>query len=109
MIGGDYQGKNPEIPNANVTFVGDTVALKADATDCGNGGKVILWGEEGTGFFGEIFARGGELGGDGGFVEVSSPGHLDFNGIADRSSPQGKDGMLFLDPCNVTIYSSGNT
>ncbi|MGE3535248.1 MAG: filamentous hemagglutinin N-terminal domain-containing protein, partial [Parachlamydiales bacterium] len=109
LIGGDYQGKNPEIPNANVTFVGDTVALKADATDCGNGGKVILWGEEGTGFFGEIFARGGELGGDGGFVEVSSPGHLDFNGIADRSSPQGKDGMLFLDPCNVTISTSGNT
>ena len=31
LIGGDYQGKNPDIPNAEATSVGKDVVIKADA------------------------------------------------------------------------------
>ena len=37
----------------------------------GDGGKIILWSDEKTGFYGSLSAQGGPLGGDGGFAEVS--------------------------------------
>ena len=109
LIGGDYQGNNPEISNAEVTYVAEKAQIRADAASDGNGGKVILWGDRGTGFFGTISARGGEVGGDGGFVEVSSPQYLDFAGKVDTSAPQGKTGLLLLDPCTVTISTAMST
>jgi len=50
---------------------------------------------------GTIFARGGLNGGDGGFVEVSSHGVLDFVGTVDNRAPQGAAGTLLLDPMDV--------
>ena len=103
LIGGDQSGSNPNILNAKTTYIEKTASINADAILDGNGGKVIAWADESTCFYGNISARGGQNGGDGGFVEVSGRLCLDFNGIADRLAPQGEAGMLLLDPTDITI------
>ena len=106
LVGGDYQGNNPEIPNAQGVYLGKNARIDADAIVEGNGGKVILWGDIANGFFGKVSAQGGKEGGDGGFVEVSSMGNLSFNGLAMTLAPKGKVGTLLLDPTNVVISSA---
>ncbi|MBS0359704.1 MAG: hypothetical protein JSS53_10575 [Proteobacteria bacterium] len=107
LIGGDYQGKNKQIQNANVTYVAKSVKIDASALDVGDGGKVVVWSDNTTRFYGDVLALGGANGGDGGFVEVSGKENLSFHGTADTRSPFGKMGMLLLDPKNITIASSG--
>ena len=80
LVGGDYQGKNPDILNAEYTFVEPGVRIYADSLKGGNGGKVIFWSDVATYFYGKISAQGGPLGGDGGFVEVSGD-FLDYKGL----------------------------
>ena len=97
MIGGDWQGKNPNIKNATNTTVEQGAKIKADAIDQGNGGKVVIWSNDKTFFDGFISARGGANGGDGGKVETS--GHtLVATGKVDTTAPYGKTGMWLLDP-----------
>ncbi|HLF98665.1 MAG TPA: filamentous hemagglutinin N-terminal domain-containing protein [Methylococcaceae bacterium] len=106
LVGGDYQGKNPDIHNAKQTYVAATATLKADALSEGDGGKVIVWGDETTQAYGQISARGGAEGGDGGFIETSGA-WLDVYGIrVDASAPLGKGGEWLLDPNNITIDSA---
>ncbi|MCP3954364.1 MAG: hypothetical protein GY697_19435, partial [Desulfobacterales bacterium] len=109
LIGGDYQGKNPQIVNAKRTFVGKDASIEADALDEGDGGKVIVWADEITGYYGDIIARGGLNGGDGGFIEVSGKETLDFKGTADASAPNGDTGTLLLDPGTLTIIDTDGT
>lgn len=106
LIGGDYQGSNPEILNATNTYVGPDVIIDANALVNGDGGKVIIWGDEAAYFYGNVNARGGISGGDGGLVEISGK-YLDFNGFTDRSAPQGNPGTLLLDPINIQIILPG--
>ncbi len=105
LIGGDFQGKNPDIQNAIFTYVGQDAEIKVDALENGNGGRVIVWSDEATYHYGQISARGGELGGDGGFVEVSGK-NLDFHGLVDTRAPLGEIGTLFLDPNDIEIKTA---
>ncbi|HQE40036.1 MAG TPA: filamentous hemagglutinin N-terminal domain-containing protein, partial [Zoogloea sp.] len=105
LIGGNYQGQGPE-HNATRTFVGRDVSISADAVTGGNGGKVIVWADDWTRFYGAISARGGVRAGDGGFVEVSGKHNLTFDGNVETSAPAGKMGMLFLDPADLHIVAS---
>ncbi len=104
-VGGDYQGLNAGVPNAERTYVDEAAVIKADATQQGDGGRVIVWSDEMTRMHGRISARGGAQGGDGGFAEVSGRQHLEFTGLADLRAPQGAMGTLLLDPQDVTIFS----
>lgn len=106
LVGGDYQGKNATVQNAQFTYLGKDAVIKADATDNGNGGKVILWSDDVTRAYGSVFARGGANGGDGGFVETSGKGYLDFQAQVNTLAPHGKIGSLLLDPTNITIVAS---
>ncbi|MBI5911821.1 MAG: autotransporter-associated beta strand repeat-containing protein, partial [Betaproteobacteria bacterium] len=109
LVGGDYQGKNPDVQNALQTYVGPGARIVADAIYSGNGGKVIIWADDITRFYGDISARGGAQGGDGGFVEVSGKDHLVFRGKVDTLAPHGKTGTLLLDPADITILNgTGN-
>ena len=110
LIGGDYQGKNAEIQNAFRTYVGEDAVISASAGTSGDGGKVIVWADEVTRFYGSVLATGGSLSGDGGFVEVSGKGSLNFHAhqIA-LGSVNGIDGTLLLDPLNITISSSADS
>ena len=107
LVGGDYHGANPNIGNAQATYVGPDAEIRADALSLGNGGKVILWSDDITRFYGTIFARGGSLGGNGGFVETSSGDSLSFNGFVSTLAPAGVGGSLLLDPKNIFITSAG--
>ncbi len=101
-IGGNFQGQG-RIPTAQRTYIDTGVNINADALTTGNGGTVIVWAEETTGFYGNISSRGGAISGNGGFVEVSGKQHLIFRGDVDTSAVNGVAGTLLLDPVNITI------
>jgi filamentous hemagglutinin family protein len=102
LIGGDEHGANPNIPDAEQAYVGPDAQVMAGALMLGNGGKIILWGNETTQAYGKLNARGGALGGSGGFVETSAPS-LDARGMPDISAPNGKGGIWLLDPSDIFI------
>ncbi|MGK5051977.1 YDG domain-containing protein [Janthinobacterium sp. RB2P8] len=103
LVGGDYQGGNASVRNAATTSVGTGVTLNADATGKGDGGKVVVWSDEKTVFAGDVSARGGAAGGDGGMLEVSGKQTLYFGGTANAHAPKGKSGTLLLDPKDIYI------
>jgi filamentous hemagglutinin family protein len=107
LVGGDLQGKNPAVPNATRTGINFSTKITADAKTTGDGGKVIVWSDEKTEFFGSISARGGAQSGDGGSIEVSGKENLVFGGTADAGAPNGKPGTLLLDPKFIVIDSAG--
>jgi len=106
LLGGDYLGANPGVRNAEATVLGEGARILADATATGAGGKIILWSEGYTGFFGEVFARGGPVSGDGGFIETSSRNNLQAFGWAEVSAPRGAAGLWLLDPASITISAA---
>ena len=105
LIGGNYLGQGPE-PNAKVAVLTPGAQVEANALDQGNGGRVILWSDEYTGFYGKISARGGANGGDGGFVETSSKANLQAMGQVKVTAPQGLGGTWLLDPADVDIQAN---
>ncbi|MEM9538539.1 MAG: CHAT domain-containing protein [Cyanobacteria bacterium P01_E01_bin.42] len=103
-IGGDYQGKG-DIFNATHTYIDRNSLITANAVENGQGGRAIVWADDTTRFFGSTETKGGQIGGDGGFVEVSGKETLDFRGGVDTSAPFGKMGLLFLDPTDINIVA----
>ncbi len=101
-IGGDYQGGGT-LPHASQTIIATDSSINANATETGNGGKVIVWSDSFTSYYGNITARGGVKGGDGGLVETSGKNLLIFTGGVDAGANLGKPGTLLLDPKNITI------
>ncbi|MEQ8426956.1 MAG: filamentous hemagglutinin N-terminal domain-containing protein [Gammaproteobacteria bacterium] len=108
LIGGDFQGNNPEVVNASKTYVAEGTTIKADAVEEGDGGRIIVWADDWTKYYGSITATGGSLSGNGGFVEVSGKEFLDFNGQVDTSAENGAFGTLLLDPRNLEITDAGS-
>lgn len=82
--------------------VASSSRIDASAEGQGAGGDVTLLAGGSTLFEGRILARGGDLGGDGGQVEVSG-GHLKFRGVVDAGSTLGRAGHLLLDPATLNI------
>ena len=107
LVGGDFQGKNPNVQNAFRTYVGPDATIKADAITNGNGGKVVVWADDVTRFYGNVSTRGGAQSGDGGNVEVSGKGTLDFSGLVVTAAPFGRNGTLLLDPTNIEVINGG--
>jgi filamentous hemagglutinin family protein len=103
LAGGDWQGANAGVRNAQITWVGPKVSLLADALLEGDGGKVVVWADQATAFAGNIWARGGSEGGNGGEVEVSGKLALLYRGRTDTSAARGRNGMLLLDPLAIVI------
>lgn len=106
LIGGDYQGKNANIRNASRTTIAPETKIYADAISQGDGGKVIVWADDYTRFYGNLFARGGSTGGNGGFAEVSGKEKLQYSGFADLTASFGQTGTLLLDPRFIRINNS---
>lgn len=102
-VGGGWGGQDPTLINAdNVNIFGNAL-VDASATYSGQGGTVVCWADETMTFRGTLNARGGDLGGDGGDVEVSGVQDLIYEGTVDVSAPNGDAGTLTLDPQNL-IY-----
>lgn len=107
-VGGGFQGAPlvPDRANARQVVVNASTSLKADALQAGDGGQVVIWSDESTRFRGQVSARAGALGGNGGLLEVSSKGDLTFAGTANAAAPAGKAGTLWLDPKNIYIEAT---
>jgi filamentous hemagglutinin family protein len=108
LVGGDYQGSGIAL-RANSTFVSSDSSLRADALTSGQGGKITVWSDQVTRFYGSASARGGSQSGNGGVVEVSGKQELGFDGRVDTSAPKGRFGSLLLDPGNINIGNFGNS
>lgn len=121
-IGGNWQGRgNPlqDAPqalaavggaaNAQNTQVDAATRINASATQNGNAGQVVVWADGRTDFAGQIQAKGGAQGGNGGQVEVSGKQVLKFAdaGRVDTRASNGDWGTLLLDPANFTVASTG--
>lgn len=108
LIGGDELG-NGTAPNAAATIIDENSVVRADARDTGNGGKIVAWGTNLLRSAGQLFARGGENGGDGGFIETSSLGLLDVSTTPDVSAISGVGGLWLLDPANIRIVAGNGS
>ena len=106
-VGGDYQGRNAEVQNAERTYVGSDGVIRADAMTTGDGGRVIVWADGDTRFLGSISARGGAQGGNGGFVETSGKQVLVAAGSVTTAAPNGNGGTWLLDPTDINIVAYG--
>ncbi len=76
-----------------------------------SGGRLRIWSDQDT-FFSAgstILARGGDLGGNGGFIELSGKENLGFAGTVNALAPFGPAGTLLLDPRNITIATAGGS
>ena len=105
-IGGDYQGGNANLSNAQTTNVSGS--LSADSTSDGDGGRIIVWADGVTTFTGDLSATGSGSG-SGGFAEVSGKNILAFDGSVDLTASNGQTGSLLLDPTNISISSSSDS
>ncbi|RQO36345.1 hypothetical protein DBR37_08510 [Herminiimonas sp. KBW02] len=109
LIGGDFQGSNAAVRNASQTVVSAATQIDANATGRGNGGRVIVWSDGTTVAQGKINAKGGDSGGDGGFVEVSGKQTLSFSAQVDTRAALGTMGSLLLDPTDLDVIDCMNT
>jgi filamentous hemagglutinin family protein len=114
LIGGDWQGSG-SLQQAKTVEMQQGSEIKANATNNGDGGKVVLWSDlkaetGSTSFAGVIQATAGPEGGQGGKVETS--GHalkIAASAQVNSSSPKGQAGQWLLDPVNVTIDAEAAT
>ena len=101
----DFAAQGTALGNASSVLASASSSFKADAQQTGNGGEVVLWSDQTLHFGGNISARGGATGGDGGRAEVSGLTGLRYDGVTNLSAPKGAPGTLFLDPKNITIVA----
>jgi hypothetical protein len=80
--------------------------MNADATVQGDGGVVINWADGTTVSSGSVSVRGGPLGGNGGFVEISGKQNLGFDGSVDVGAVKGTPGTVLFDPAQIQITSA---
>ncbi len=59
--------------------------------------------DDSTRVYGLISARGGNIGGDGGFVETSGKQGLEISSVPDVSAINGKGGEWLIDPNHIDI------
>jgi hypothetical protein len=111
LIGGDYKGENPLIPQSEQTYLADGVLVSANALTRGNGGRLIIWAADSAIVLnaGGLSARGGGESGDGGFIETSGKRYLWISGAADASAANGAAGEWLLDPRNIEIVTTATT
>jgi len=102
LVGGDYQGHNTSVPKAQRTTLNASTQVKANATQTGDGGKVIVWSDEHTRYSGHISAQGAAAGGAGGLIEISGKQTLTYSGSANA----GLGGQVLLDPTDIVITDS---
>jgi filamentous hemagglutinin family protein len=106
LVGGDDRGGGSVQRARRVTLAPEAV-VRADATQAGDGGKVVLWSDGATAVHGSISARGGRDG-SGGLVETSGQ-VLDVEGIrvSAAGGTNGRNGSWLLDPYDIEVVAGG--
>ncbi len=123
LVGGDWQGGAREEyrvfndPDAlyqatNVSMQGNAF-IDASASENGDGGTIVLWSDVSnpqsvTTVSGSLFARGGQLSGDGGYIETSGAS-LNFEGITlSTLAANGDTGEWLIDPTDINGSDGSN-
>src|SRR5690606_27002746 len=111
-IGGDFQGRDTGLREADSLRVEAGAVLSADATGDngsagGDGGTVIAWANEDTIFLGDASAKARGAVGNGGLIEISGKEYLCFDGSVAVNSVNGESGTVLFDPGNVLIGAAG--
>ncbi|MFA5145701.1 MAG: filamentous hemagglutinin N-terminal domain-containing protein, partial [Candidatus Omnitrophota bacterium] len=106
----DGDGGNIELRASKVVALGTESITTANAGLNGDGGNVIVFSPDTALFMNgaEIEAKGGQLSGDGGFVEVSGRQSFVIEGMVDTSAYNGSNGTLYIDPVTLTIDDGTN-
>ncbi len=104
FVGGGVRGMDPTLPKASRTYVAPGAIVRADAQERGDGGRIVVWGDQFAGVHGALSARGGAVGGNGGFIETSG-GSLVVSSTPDVTAPAGVGGTWLIDPNNITIVA----
>lgn len=102
LLGGGWKGQADWMPHAGQLTLDAGSTLRADATQRGDGGTLVLWSSGVTRSAAALSARGGPEGGDGGRVETSGK-TLVRQGVPDVGAPKGKGGLWLLDPDFIEI------
>ena len=81
--------------------------ISASAGGFGNGGKIIVLADNTADVSGaKLFARGGSVSGDGGFIETSGKNIYGLDSsVIDTGAANGKAGTWLIDPLDFTIVS----
>ncbi|MGD1808506.1 CHAT domain-containing protein [Dapis sp. BLCC M126] len=107
LIGGESQ-ENSTVFNSQETSINSGSIISANAIENGDGGNVIIRSDGTTHFGGNIRAKGGEISGNGGFVEVTGKQEFTFEGSVDVTAPLGEAGTILLQPESITIGEPEN-
>jgi len=103
-VSGATGGGDIDIDGKGV-IIEENAELVADANENGNGGNIRILGQKYAILAGRASARGGALGGNGGFVELSA---FDAVGLAgssfvDTRAPLGETGTFLIDPETINL------
>ena len=125
LVGGDWQGgQNAErrvFADANTLREASTVTMEADAsiranaTENGDGGTVVLWSDVSnpnsvTNVAGKLEAEAGISGGNGGQIETSGARIVTTGLKVSTKAPLGETGEWLLDPdTDLLLYNVGDT
>lgn len=113
IIGGSWQNSNKNVFQAEENYISGAY-IDASSTSMGSGGKIVIWSDiknkrSKTNISGKIYSQGGDLSGNGGYIETSgydlNIGPIDVS----TSSQNGEAGLWLLDPYDIVIGASGGT
>lgn len=114
LVGGGWQGNDPSISSSNAVHIASGAVLNASAIQNGRGGTVVAWSDTQnssavTKVQGNLLARGGADGGDGGRIETSGRWISTSGATGDASAAKGLSGQWLFDPYNVEIVSTATS
>ncbi len=104
-VGGGRSGEDGGVPNARNVIASGATNFEASARVDGDGGNVVVWADGTNRFAGNLAARGGAYGGNGGFIEVSGKEQTQFGGLANAGAAHGQHGTFLIDPKYIRIQA----
>lgn len=107
LVGGDQEGLNNQIRNADFVYINENASINASATKSGDGGRAIVFAEDTARIHGNLSARGGEAEGNGGFVETSGKKSFSITVAPDVSAIAGVAGHWLIDPYDLRVGDGG--
>lgn len=102
------EGGDIEITGQDIEVTKNALLLAdggAGASQLGNGGTIYTYANNDMVFSGRAMARGGYLGGNGGFVEVSATNRVGYDGSVSTKAYNGVSGTFLIDPLFAIIHS----
>lgn len=109
LLGGDQEGLNPQVRNADFAYIDAQSHIDVSATHSGNGGTAIVFAEDTARVYGRLSSKGGATRGDGGFIETSGKHGFSINSAPDISAANGRWGHWLIDPNDITVTSQGDS